>query len=547
MPKICGKYILTLTQGGKKQQEETVYVKYVRRELDQLTDEDRDIFLDAMVTMWKVSTVEGQILFGKDYKSAHYFIQVHIDAAGNSLCDEFHGGPGFLANHVYFTNYFEQSLRLVDPRTSLHYMEYTRYFDTDDYWETHMSNANDGGAWLEFLTAKWFGTNDPNTGQIIDGRWANIKVPRVSSAFYETHGIPEDEPFWESFKDGWMGFMNNHAHGYSPYGLQRSVHSLSPNEYVLRFNNVDRLGDVRSFIDKAGTKYPYIGITCDNYVSFLDRIKGSSKMLASELTESRTHGLIHSAFGGGGGDPAAANDEVLMNKFGILESDLASITKWSHGMMKNDGPKLFTNQAPSQWNCTAFPSLKYGIEAIAASSKELTEEFGMIECDAPSQFYEDEESVNLWLALFTGDKEFVHTNDNVFAQFDNDQKRDLVKVLANRGQYDGDMHTSAAAADPLFWVQHGGTERLWQWMEMHDYFSDEPFTQWEKCTGHSATGKLRWLKGYNLNDENLLADNLTVAELSDMLSPTSPAFEDNFNFIYEPTNFEWCPGMADLI
>jgi hypothetical protein len=537
-----------LIQGNKEQQQlETVYVKYVRRELDQLTDEDREIFLDAMVTMWKVSTVEGQILFGNDYKSAQYFIQVHIDAAGNALCDEFHGGPGFVANHVFFTNYFEQSLRLVDPRTSLHYMEYTRYFDTDDYWEKHMSNANDGGAWLEFLTAKWFGANDPNTGQIIDGRWANIKVPRVSSAFYEAHGIPENEPFWESFKDGWMGKMHNHAHGYSPYGLQRSVHSLSPNEYVLRFNNVDRLGDVRSFIDKTGTKYPYIGITCDNYVSFLDRIKGSSKMVASELTESRTHGLIHSAFGGGGGDPAATNDEVLMNKFGIHESDLASVTKWSHGMMKNDGPKLFTNQAPNQWNCTAFPSLKYGIEAIAASSAELIEEFGVIECDAPSQFYKDEESINLWLALFTGEKEFVHTNDNVFAQFDIDQKRELVKVLANRGQYDGDMHTSAAAADPLFWVQHGGTERLWQWMEMHDYFSDEPFVEWEKCTGHSATGKLRWLKGYSLNDESLLADNLTVAELSNMLSPTSTAFEDNFNFIYEPTNFEWCPGMADLV
>jgi hypothetical protein len=282
-------------------------------------------------------------------------------------------------------------------------------------------------------------------------------------------------------------------------------------------------------------------------VSFLEKVKGSSKMLASELTESRTHGLIHSAFGGGGGDPAAANDEILKNKFGFLDSDLASITKWSHGMMKNDGPRLFTRQAPDQWNCSAFPSLEYGIERIAASSQDLAEEFGMIECDAPAHFFEDEDSVNEWFTLFTGAKEFLHTSDNMFARFDINQKRELMKTLANRGQYDGDMHTSAAAADPLFWVQHGGTERLWQWMETRNYFSDEPFVQWEKCTGHSATGKLRWLQGYNLNDETLRADNVTIAELTDMLSPRSSAFEDNFNFVYEPTNFEWCPGMADLI
>jgi hypothetical protein len=419
-------------------------------------------------------------------------------------------------------------------------MEYTRYFDSNDYWKIHMANANDGGAWLAFLTAKWFGTNDPNSGQIVDGRWADIKVPRVSSAFYAAHGIPEDEPFWASFQNKAL-FDDKHLHGYSPYGLQRSVHSTSPNEFVLRFNNVDRLGDVRGFIDS----YPYVGITCNDYVFFLENHKGSSKMLISELTESRTHGLIHSAFGGGGGDPAAANDEILKNKFGFLDSDLPSITKWVHGMMKNDGPMLFTKQTPYQWNCSAFPSLEYGIEHIASSSLNLVDEFGMIDCEAPAHFYENEVSMNTWFALKSGE-EYIQSSE-VFAKLDISQKRELIKTLANRGQYDGDMHTSAAAADPLFWVQHGGTERLWQWMEMHDYFSDEPFDVPDRCTGHSAIGKLRWLKGFNFNDPTIRADNLTLSELTDMLSPQNTAFEDNFNFVYEPTNFEWCPGMIDVV
>ena len=76
IPEKCGKFTLTLTTQDGKQQYETVYVKYVRRELDLLTDEDREIFLDAMFVLWNVSTVDGQVMYGEKYKSAYYFTQV---------------------------------------------------------------------------------------------------------------------------------------------------------------------------------------------------------------------------------------------------------------------------------------------------------------------------------------------------------------------------------------------------------------------------------------------------------------------------------------
>lgn len=68
--------------------------------------------------------------------------------------------------------YLEQSLRLVNPRVSLHYMDYSKYFDSSAFTSEHLGNTMDGGSWTEILSSKWFGANDPITGVILDGRWA---------------------------------------------------------------------------------------------------------------------------------------------------------------------------------------------------------------------------------------------------------------------------------------------------------------------------------------------------------------------------------------
>ena len=72
-------------------------------------------------------------------------------------------GPGFFSNHLYMGNYLEQSLQAINPRVALHYMEYSTYY-TSDAWNNHMKNQLDGGAWTELLSEKWFGRNDPYTG-----------------------------------------------------------------------------------------------------------------------------------------------------------------------------------------------------------------------------------------------------------------------------------------------------------------------------------------------------------------------------------------------
>ena len=136
-PKIVGKYNLSISESCDNEAGrtllQTVWVKYVRRELSTLTDSDREEFLDAFATLWTLNTVDGKAKFGETYKSLFYFATLHNDGGANSVCDEFHGGLGFVNNHLYLSAYLEQSLQLINPKTSLHYMEYTKYFSDGEY------------------------------------------------------------------------------------------------------------------------------------------------------------------------------------------------------------------------------------------------------------------------------------------------------------------------------------------------------------------------------------------------------------------------------
>jgi len=164
-PVKTGKYSLVIESEGGNVNSFTIWVKYVRRELQSLTESDRNEFLDALRVLWDVSTVDGQKIYGERYKSLWYFATVHNDAGANRICDGFHASNGFVNNHVILGSYLEQSLQLVNPRVALHYMEYAKYFSSADFTK-HLKNQLDGGAWTEILSDKYFGSNDPYTGNL---------------------------------------------------------------------------------------------------------------------------------------------------------------------------------------------------------------------------------------------------------------------------------------------------------------------------------------------------------------------------------------------
>jgi hypothetical protein len=66
-----------------------------------------------------------------------------------------------------------------------------------------LSNQLDGGKWTELLSEKWFGSSDPYTGRIVDGRWESSPVPTLNDAFFEAHGIDKDETFFPEEQTPW--------------------------------------------------------------------------------------------------------------------------------------------------------------------------------------------------------------------------------------------------------------------------------------------------------------------------------------------------------
>ena len=60
------------------------------------------------------------------------------------------------------------------------------------------------------------------------------------------------------------------------------------------------------------------------------------------------------------------------------------------------------------------------------------------------------------------------------------------------------------------------------------------------CSGHSATATKFWLTGFYFNDETVKAEELTNAELTVVLDPTSTEYRDLVNFVYDTGSYSWC-------
>ena len=70
----------------------------MRREIRDLSDEDRNRVLDAMEVMYRTDIEEGRGLYGKDFKSSGELAALH--SATSKYC--FHWGDQFITSHPSF-------------------------------------------------------------------------------------------------------------------------------------------------------------------------------------------------------------------------------------------------------------------------------------------------------------------------------------------------------------------------------------------------------------------------------------------------------------
>jgi hypothetical protein len=176
-----------------------VISKVIRVELRDLSDDDREIYFDALRKFQFTSQSDGVATYGKTFKSLEYVLRQHLYGAADKACDHWHDDAGMITHHVGITWQFEQSLRMIDPRTASHYWDYTR-------------EEGKGIKWYDspVFNDDWFGDNSPdNDLHIVDkGRFAYSPV---------FNG--------RDFSD----IVN-------PYGLLRSPWNTNPTPYVMRYD-----------------------------------------------------------------------------------------------------------------------------------------------------------------------------------------------------------------------------------------------------------------------------------------------------------------------
>jgi hypothetical protein len=127
-------------------------------------------------------------------------------------------------------------------------------------------------------------------------------------------------------------------------------------------------------------------------------------------------------------------------------------------------------------------------------------------------------------------------------------RKKAVQLMCSRMAFDGEMASSGAAMDPLFWVAHGAIERLFQRVIFDGTLADRTYATPMRnagCSGHTADGTKEWLRGLYFQDTTVNAHELTNAQLAAILDPTSDSYRDLIDFVYEDSTWSWCSGSEN--
>ncbi|CAN0178363.1 unnamed protein product [Pylaiella littoralis] len=400
---VVGRHALSIRQivistGEVHHFSSSIMVKYVRREVRQLTEQDREAFFDALETLYRLPAAEGNARYGDDYKGIDYFVQMHLDGAGVPDCDHWHDDAGIMTHHVGYTLQFEQALQLVNPIVSIPYWEYTI--------ESADGLASYGLS--EVFLPEWFGSASPeNPLHTVDaGRWAYLPV----------------------MKDAWE-YVHN------PYGLLRSPWNLDGTPYVTRHNLTN--GDDQTRM-----------VSCSMYQDCFDSTSLASLM---NCLNGETHGPVHIKLGGEWNNP---EEEITIEAGYAHEVPLITKYLWRKGYLRY----------PS--SCSAEED-GLGDESTCRSScpVEVYESRGMtaydvlmdvvalhwISCDSNRLVVYDEATGRYVVAGHEEDEDFQ-------AKF----WHKVLHSLCDAGHV-GELYTSSAPYDPLFWVIHPAADRFLAW------------------------------------------------------------------------------------
>eukprot|EP00611_Tribonema_gayanum_P026172 TRINITY_DN614_c0_g1_i2.p1 TRINITY_DN614_c0_g1~~TRINITY_DN614_c0_g1_i2.p1 ORF type:complete len:636 (-),score=156.71 TRINITY_DN614_c0_g1_i2:706-2613(-) len=458
----------------------TVVVKYVRREIRQLIDQDREAFFNAVSVLQRVPTRVGQRLYGSDYYSKDYLVRMHLYFGGTADCDHWHQGPGFVTSHMAYTLMFEKALQAVNPSVSVPYWDFTLE-----------STFYEPATWRDspVFSGDWFGEASPDNDLHTPNKGRFAYVPTMNNA-------------------------REFSKVYNSYGLLRAPWNADPTPFMTRSKKVYGLDNN---MKPSG---------CLEYAKVIRM--GNWMDLARQLN-SAAHGHIHETVGGSWnhafGSKVNASDTIysFAHQIQALSKDV-----WRAGyLLCADGcdPSL----PASTCECECSEDSMQGqdpYDVLLNSGVLATALYFDTNGTLISSFVAEDGEVHYQLEGYTEEESAVIYQD-------------LLTTLCNPGHI-GDMFQATSSNDITFWVLHPTMDRLWHYVRLTNASSyNETWEDTATCYGHNPTD-IQPFKGLFGDSDGSGRDYYTNAELYDALHPASDAMP----YVYADFNWDHCTALG---
>mmetsp|Transcript_19736 Transcript_19736/g.23496 ORF Transcript_19736/g.23496 Transcript_19736/m.23496 type:complete len:671 (-) Transcript_19736:165-2177(-) len=314
--------------------------------------------------------------------------------------------------------------------------------------------------------------------------------------FYELSVVFSSDWFgsFDTQQEPWSSIqIGKSTERHNSFGLARAPWNFAHEGKVLRYRERCGFNTAKLLTDLEGPS------TCSSFASILDI--GNFENFQDELMHA-PHGSIHILLGGMGGGCDHTYKEQLSSYFS--DGNIAKIAQIAAIYVKG----LWRAGYIDYTECTT-------------DSEDVCEQ-ACVGSDFIAMGREIEYSLNLWSI------EPLHKDDpdGYFAA--------LGKVLCSTKLSIGDMYSSSATIDPLFWVMHTTTDRLMTYKRAKKYtFTDMSWPD-STCVGHSSGDGVIFDISEQVGDGSLLTNY-------DLLLASDPkSSEYGMEYIYDSFDYTHC-------
>ena len=381
-------------------------VRTVRREIYDLTEDDRAAYFNALHEVFTLDQAAGQELYGSDFTSHATLAALH-----NSVLYTYHANLFFQTSHPAMQLRLDQSLRAIDMTVQLPYWDFLKDAHLGDQWFTAKVYQDD-----------WFGptTNTQKTDYRVTGRFSDVM--RV----YD----PESQRYPDAIHD---------VYGYLGY-----AHSTNPSSHMQRASTVCGYQTTEGFAD------------CAHVEKCFDKFSTTQSLYDYNMCmEHYVHANLHTMHGGMWGCEESWQKFYEENEDWL---DVGLYNIFAVNTIINSDSFIMSDltSCPTSCNATRDTLESCRCESSLSSIKSPG--------DVDTLSEEDVETLttDAWLAVCEYDlhgRKVAHMKGGKCVPYDMKQThktkldRLILKTILWPGYY-SDMMSGAAANDPLFWVMH---------------------------------------------------------------------------------------------